>query len=69
MILTHLSLVRPGRHVPSVPTNEQRVQSLRAHLPVQFANTTLAERIRAADYQREAMADSVPSTDDYMENA
>lgn len=68
--LAHLSLYRVtgARRVPSPRTNEQRVQELRANLPVQFANTTLAERIAGAAYARAAMADSAPSSDDYMEN-
>lgn len=68
--LAHLSLYRVTgtRRVPSPRTNEQRVQELRARLPVQFGNATLTDMIRAAEYAREAMADSAPSSDDYMEN-
>ena len=67
--LAHLSLYRvTGTAAPSPRTNEQRVQELRARLPVQFGNATLTDAIRAAEYAREAMADSAPSSDDYMEN-
>lgn len=56
--LAHLSLYRVTgtRRVPSPRTNEQRVQELRARLPVQFGNATLTDMIRAAEYAREAMA-------------
>lgn len=64
--LTHLSLRRLGTHrhrVPQPPTNTERLAAFRAHQPVVFANTALADRIRAAAYQRDAMADAAPTTD------
>lgn len=57
-----------GRHgVPVVPTNEERVRAYRAYAPVQFANVPLLESIRAAEYARQAAADSAPTTDQQLE--
>lgn len=65
--LTGLSFHRAGlRHVPQVPTNEERVRAFRQFQPVQFGNHTLTDSIRAAQYAREAMADAAPTTDVYF---
>lgn len=56
--LTYLSLQRVGhRHVPHVPSNDERVQAFRRYQPVQFANAVFglspAER-----YAQEQCADA-----------
>ena len=65
--LRGLSLVRVDgvRGVPPVPTNEQRVQTLRARLPVQFGNATFLR----SPAERYAAEQSAPSDDDTRQAA
>ena len=56
---------RRGLSMPHVPTNEERVAAYQAYRRPVLGNSYPWPHRQAADYQREAIADSAPSTDDY----
>jgi len=41
--------------VPRTPTNEERIRAYRAMAPVMLGNAYFVERLRARDYEREAV--------------
>lgn len=63
MNLTHLSLCNCTRAVPPPLTNDQRMQALRACLPVQFANAFFTDLLRAVDYYKDQQPSALDTYD------